>query len=300
MSFRERVSQPPEWDADEDAPPPVWQGRAADDRSYGTSNVESADLPAWSFDITGDDERAEVGYPPLPPRTRRPVSTATDRRGAGWPNLRDSLRGNASSSSIGTRSTRRPLSHPEPTSEGASVVDYPPGDRLDDDRTWSRTGDVVEPVFDEVGYEQPRYPVRRAATARSRPRPRRAAPVRARPQLQIPAAVAAIAATQDRVILGAVGASLFSLLMMTATVASRADALPDWVVLHLDAAGNPDHWGTTSTVWRLPLMTAMVTLGSLIGALFIGRRDPFAARFLAVSVLLIHLLAWIGLVRILW
>jgi hypothetical protein len=109
-----------------------------------------------------------------------------------------------------------------------------------------------------------------------------------------------MAAAQDRIILGAVGGSLFSLLLMTATITSRTDSMPDWIVIHLDAAGNPDQWGTTSTIWRLPLMTAMLTIGSLVGALFVGRRDPFAARFLAGSALLIHLLAWIGLVRILW
>jgi hypothetical protein len=299
MSFRERVSQPPEWDADEDAPPPVWPG-GADDRPFGAQNVESADLPAWSFDLTGDDERAEESVPPLPPRTRRATSSGADRRGAGWPNLRDSLRGSASGSSIGSRSARRPLSSPPTTNGRAGVADYPPGDRLDDDQTWSQFGDVAEPVVGDFGYEEPRYPIRRAPAARTRPRSRRATPARPRRQLQVPAAVAAIAAAQDRVILGAVGASLFSLLMMTATITSRSDALPDWIVTHLDAAGNPDQWGTTSTVWRLPLMTAMLTLGSLIGALFVGRRDAFAARFLAGSALLIHLLAWIGLVRILW
>jgi hypothetical protein len=298
MSFRERVTQPPEWDADEDAVPPVWQS-GVDDRSIGAQNAESADLPAWSFNITGENERVEESYAPLPPRTRRSTPSSTDRYGAGWPNLRDSLRGSAPGSGASNRSNRRPLSRPA-SNGGAGVADYAPGDRLDDDRTWSSLDVAVEPAVEDFAYEEPRYPVRRAATAGTRARPRRAASARPRPQLHVPASVAAIAAAQDRVILGAVGASLFSLLLMTATVTSRSDALPDWIVIHLNAAGNPDQWGTTSTIWRLPLMTAMLTAGSLIGALFVGRRDPFAARFLAVSALLIHLLAWIGLVRILW
>lgn len=299
MSFRERVSQPPEWDADEDAAPPVWQDSPAGDRSFAAGGVESADLPAWSFDFNGEDSRPDNPYPPLPSRQRRTPPTSTDRRGAGWPNLRDSLKGNTASTS-GTRASRRPLSYPNTSGGRSDTADLPPADRLDDDRTWSQFDDVANPPADDFGYEQPRYPVRRAPTSRPRPRQRRATAATPRPQLQVPAALAAIAASQDRAILSAVGVSAFSLLLMTATVTSRTDALPAWIVTHLDAAGNPDHWGTTATIWRVPLMTAMLTLGNLIGALFVGRRDPFAARFLVGAALLVHLLAWIGLVRILW
>jgi hypothetical protein len=153
---------------------------------------------------------------------------------------------------------------------------------------------------DEVTIDQQRYPVPRGATSRSRQRPRRAAPVRNRPSLQFPAALATVAAAQDRAVLTAIGGSAFSLLLMVATVSSRSDSLPPWIAIHLDAAGHPDRWGTSSTVWRLPLMTAMLTLASFVGAMFVARRDPFASRFLLVAALLIHALAWIGLVRILW
>jgi len=47
-------------------------------------------------------------------------------------------------------------------------------------------------------------------------------------------------------------------------------------------------------------MTAILTLATFVGAMFVARRDPFASKFLLVSALLIH--AWRGseLVRILW
>src|SRR5689334_4415353 len=208
MSFRERASQPPEWDADEDAPPPVWQGHV-DDRSLGARTAESADLPAWSFDLGTDDERAGVSYPQTPPRTRRTLSAATDRRGTAIPSLRDSLRGsNASHSTTGSRTIRRPISKPLTTNVEASVADYAPGDRLDDDRTWSGFDDPGEVPVDQHRFEEQRYPVRRANAERARPRPRRATPTRPRPQLQVPASVVALAAAQDRLILGAVGTSL--------------------------------------------------------------------------------------------
>ncbi|HKG25968.1 MAG TPA: hypothetical protein VKB09_09990 [Thermomicrobiales bacterium] len=268
------------------------------DSGLGAQNVESADLPAWSFNLSGNESDTEV-YPPLPPRSRRTTTAASDRSRTGWPNLRDSLRGSSAGATTATRSSRRSSSYPAAGGRD-EVTDLPPGDRLDDDRTWSDFDEAPSPFPEETGYVEPRYPVRRASATRSRQRARRSTPATARPQIRVPVSVAAIAASQDRAVLGAVGISLFSLLMMTAMVTSRSDALSPWIVTHLDAAGNPDRWGTSSTVWRLPLMTAMLTLANLIGALFFGRRDPFAARFLVAAALLIHLLAWVGLVRILW
>jgi hypothetical protein len=169
-----------------------------------------------------------------------------------------------------------------------------------DDRPWTDPDDFLHAGPDTSTYEETRYPVRRTSTARTRQRSRRAATPSARPGVHIPAALTAVVAAQDRFLLAAVGLSGFSLLMMAATVSSRSDALPTWIVTHLDAAGNPDQWGTSATVWRVPLMTAMLTLGNFICAVFLTRRDAFAARFLVAAALLVHVLAWIGLVRILW
>jgi hypothetical protein len=102
------------------------------------------------------------------------------------------------------------------------------------------------------------------------------------------------------VIVGSVGLSVFSLLVMAVVVSTRTDAVTPWFVTHVDASGNADRWATADAIWRVPLMTAMFSLGSIAAAIYIGRRDAFASRFLVASMLLIHLLGWIGLVRILW
>jgi len=102
------------------------------------------------------------------------------------------------------------------------------------------------------------------------------------------------------VLVGSVGASIFSLLIMSALVSTQTDAISPWFVTHINAAGAPDRWATADAIWRLPLMTGMFTLASIAAAFYVGRRDTFASRFLMATTLLIHLLGWIGLVRILW
>ena len=101
-------------------------------------------------------------------------------------------------------------------------------------------------------------------------------------------------------IVGSVGLSIFSLLLMAAVASTRTDAVSPWFVAHLNAAGTPDRWATADAIWRLPLMTAMFSLGSIAASVYIGRRDSFASRFLLGTMLLIHLLGWIGLLRLLW
>jgi hypothetical protein len=299
MSFRERMSHQPEWDSDEDAAPPVWRDHTSSSPANGAVPPSPGDLPRWSRHARAGDGADEDPYVPLPPpRTRRSVPPSSDRRATPWPNLRDSLKGSSSAAS-GTRGGRRasPYASPPTSRSQAGVSSRPEGD--EDDLPWPTPNDVpFEPAGAAI--EAQRYPARREGTGRSRARPRRATPARSRPQFQFPAALASIAAAQDRTVLTAVGGSALSLLVMIATVGSRSDSLPSWIVIHLNAAGDPDRWGTASTVWRLPLMTAMLTLGTFAGALFVARRDPFASRFLLLSVLLIHALAWIGLVRILW
>ncbi|MEA2522999.1 MAG: hypothetical protein QOF73_226 [Thermomicrobiales bacterium] len=298
MSFRERASQQSEWDVDEDSVPPMWQDRPSSPRADSPQDVPAAELPAWSHGVTGD-EVAEESYLP-PPRSRRTAPVPSDRPGAAWPNLRDSLRGSAAAASSGSRAGRRSSASALPPPRRSESVAAPSPDRLDDDLAWAPLDGDAPLAAEEIAYDSTRYPARRGPATRTRQRSRRATPPSNRPTMQIPPALAALAAAQDRLVVGAVGLSAFSLLLMAATISSRSNALPPWIVLHLDAAGNPDHWGTTSTVWRLPLMTAMLTLASFAGALFVGRRDPFAARFLLGAALFIHVLAWVGLVRVIW
>jgi hypothetical protein len=116
----------------------------------------------------------------------------------------------------------------------------------------------------------------------------------------MPPVVSAAFAAQDRAVLVGLGGSALSLLLMIATISSRVDELPTSIPLHLNAAGAPDQWGTPATLWRIALMVAMLTLGNFATSVFVSRRDPFAARLLISGALLVHVLAWIGLVRHLW
>jgi hypothetical protein len=116
----------------------------------------------------------------------------------------------------------------------------------------------------------------------------------------MPAIFASITAVQDKTIMAELGLAAFSLALMIATVLSRKGSLPAWFVTHIDASGRPDQWGTPSAIWRVPFMAAMLTLSSVLTAAFIAKRDAFAARFLVSATLLVHVLAWIALVRLLW
>jgi hypothetical protein len=297
MSFRERISHQPEWDPDEDAAPPVWNDRTSSAQSSGKL---AGELPTWPRGESLHDHPNEDSYVPLPPpRPRRTTSDTPDRRNSSWPNLRDSLKGSSSAASSGARTGRRASTFNSPPANQTRTGSFPTPDRYDDELPWPIPDDApYEPA--PTATEDQRYPIRRGSTSRARPRPRRAAQTHNRPSLQLPAALATIAAAQDRSVLAAVGGSAFSLLLMVATVSSRSDSLPTWFAIHVNAAGHADRWATASTVWRLPLMTAVLTLATFVGAMFVARRDPFASKFLLVSALLIHALAWIGLVRILW
>jgi hypothetical protein len=76
--------------------------------------------------------------------------------------------------------------------------------------------------------------------------------------------------------------------------------VPDWIPIHLNAEGEPDIWGTSTTLWRIPLLVLMLSIMSGAVALYLWKRDPFAARFTLVSTLLIHVLSWIALVNLAW
>jgi hypothetical protein len=104
----------------------------------------------------------------------------------------------------------------------------------------------------------------------------------------------------DPIALGLLAVSAFGLAVMAATMGSRLGSVPDTVVVHIDAAGTPDRWGPNTTLWRLPLMAAMVTLMNLVGAWFLARRDAFAGRFLVATALGVQIIAWVAVSRYLW
>ena len=68
--------------------------------------------------------------------------------------------------------------------------------------------------------------------------------------------------------------------------------MPNPMVLHLDAAGNPNRWGPPSALWQLPLMSFFLTIMFLVVAWFLHPLDRFASRFALGSVLVAQLIAW--------
>jgi hypothetical protein len=290
MASPERTSQRPGWEDDDDLDAPFWSADASSPSRVVGDDSSSEALPPWSGgDAPDDGSTYQTSRSPARRSQRDPSSTNRtdrDRSAAPWPSLRDSLRG--SSSVLDRRSARsRSLS---PSASPATSA--PTGYEVDEAASDQPGG--LEPV------KPPRYPPARGGAPRGRARARRTVPTRSKPSLQMPAAVGALVAAQDRLVLGTISAAVLSTLLMVVVVGWRIGSLPSWIVLHVDAAGHPDEWGTASTVWRLPLMTAMLTTASVIAAALVARRDAFAARFLLASTLLVQALAWLGLLQILW
>ncbi|MGH2533913.1 MAG: hypothetical protein ACRDJW_16615 [Thermomicrobiales bacterium] len=101
-------------------------------------------------------------------------------------------------------------------------------------------------------------------------------------------------------LLGIVGVTAASLALMTAVVGNRMGEMPPGVVLHFNAAGVPDLWGTRETLWRLPLAATMLSVMNVIAGAFMLDRDAFLARFLVASSVLVNVLAWIAVSLIFW
>ena len=105
----------------------------------------------------------------------------------------------------------------------------------------------------------------------------------------------------ERPVVVVAGVGVVSLVLMAATVAARQGHLVDWFPIHQNAAGAPDQWGSPSTLWRLPLMSVMVSLMAVVFAWFLAKRDKrFATQFVLASTLLIQALCWIALIHFAW
>jgi hypothetical protein len=95
-------------------------------------------------------------------------------------------------------------------------------------------------------------------------------------------------------------ASLLSLVLMAATIAAGAGDLPDWFPIHLDASGDPDLWGTSDALWRIPFGVLIALVMSLVIAAFLWKRDRFAARTAIAGTALVQVLAWVALLDFVW
>jgi hypothetical protein len=173
--------------------------------------------------------------------------------------------------------------------------------------TFDEESEIVDPYlgnFEAEDYgavpESPReQKTRRRVAAAASPAERRPGPPRTPATQQIGGLIAA-AGPQTRLVAGVGGFALLSLVFMAATVAGRMSSLPDWIPIHLNAEGQPDLWGTASTLWRIPLMVLVLSLMSAAVSWYLWKREPFAARFTLASTVLIHALSWIALVNLVW
>jgi hypothetical protein len=80
----------------------------------------------------------------------------------------------------------------------------------------------------------------------------------------------------------------------------RGGDLPAWFPTRWNAEGDPTVFGTSTTAWRLPVFAFFSTVMALGLGWWLRVREPFAAQFLSVGVLLIHGLIWIGAITLLW
>ncbi len=272
-----------EWPADQDQ----------DLGGYELSDAESTgDLPAWADDEPPARRTARPSdYVP------RPRSHATRK---GDPNRATMGRGRllelsrALSGGRARRGERTAIPEPEYS------ADEPVADWWQEPEEWQSQGAQDQP---SAGRRVPQdrsasrgVPTRRSgrdAYARSRP-PRSA------PTITVPPAIARAAIFHDPMLLGIVGVTAASLALMTAVVGNRMGEMPPGVVLHFNAAGVPDLWGTRETLWRLPLAATMLSVMNVIAGAFMLDRDAFLARFLVASSVLVNVLAWIAVSLIFW
>jgi hypothetical protein len=258
--------------------------------------------------VNFDDDGFELpqwGEPPAgrsssrPNRTARPqnpepLAEERPRRSSGTdriPSLGDAF---------GRRESRRTAREEAPTheTEPREPVDDP-YDRLRVQSARQRRAAPIDEFGDDQWTDQPAPMTAPARYPGAQSRPRRTEPGR---QIKAPNFGAAVqfANQFERPVVITLGIGLVSLVLMAATIAARQNQLADWMPIHLNAAGAPDHWGSPATLWRLPLIVAMVTLMGAVLAWFAAKRDAFAVQFVLASTLLIQALCWVALVNLAW
>ena len=115
--------------------------------------------------------------------------------------------------------------------------------------------------------------------------------------LAVPHAVTSSPLVADSTALALLGVNLAGVVLMSLLVGLRIGGLPSPTVFALDAAGNPDRWGSPGVLWRLPLMSFVITLMFLGVAWFAHPIDRFAARFALGAALVAQLIAWVAVIQ---
>jgi hypothetical protein len=134
----------------------------------------------------------------------------------------------------------------------------------------------------------------RSTTRRSRQRSSSVAERAPRPSISVtmPQAVTGASLVADPTALLLLALNVVSIVLMALILGIRLGAMPNPMVLGLDAAGNPNRWGPPSALWRLPLMSFFLTIMFLVVAWFLHPLDRFASRFALGSALVAQLIAW--------
>lgn len=146
-------------------------------------------------------------------------------------------------------------------------------------------------------------PTRERASRRATelpPVPRRARPTLPQPPFRAVGSALARSSQDAGALAKLSAAALASLLALTLFTAARIGSASDWLVLRLDAGGDPARWGTNESLWRVPLLLAFATVAGLILAWRLRRHDAFAAQFTIVAVLLLQGFGWVAAGRLLF
>lgn len=115
----------------------------------------------------------------------------------------------------------------------------------------------------------------------------------------LPAAITQADLVNDAGALSIIGVALLSLAAMAILVANKADSLAPSFATHVSASGVLEDYRSSNHLWRLPLLSAMLTLMNIAAAWFISPLDRFASRFLLAAAVVVQLMAWVAIIRIL-
>jgi len=186
--------------------------------------------------------------------------------------------------SVAPRQTRRTV---EPQPSRYREYDPEPWDADQDDDSY---------YDDEDDFDEYDAPVRQSPIARA-PSIRMVRPNVGRPSM--PSAIAQADLVNDAPALGMIGLGLASLAGMAILVANRVETLDPSLATHVSASGVLENFRGREAIWRLPLLSAMLTLMNVGAAWFISPIDRFASRFLIAAAILVQFVAWVALIRIL-
>lgn len=162
-----------------------------------------------------------------------------------------------------------------------------PSPELDDDPYFDDDDDFTE-------YDQPRATPWQRSSARGSGTVRKPAtgPV-------LPNALTQADLVNDAAALSLIGVGLLGLATMAIVVANQAESLAPTFATHVSASGVLQNFEHYNSLWRLPLLSAMLTLMNIAAAWFISPVDRFASRFLLAAAIIVQLVAWVALIRIL-